>query len=553
MSNLNKKGMFWNTKNDLMSGLIVFLIALPLCLGIAQASGAPLLSGVVAGVIGGIVIGYFSGSQLSVSGPAAGLVAIVLTALGEMTFELFLCAVMLTGLFQLILGYIKAGTIASYFPTNVIEGMLAGIGLTIIIKQIPDGFGYIDPKQPGGMEDAESGLSMDALSSVFQHVEIGAIVICLIGIIILGLWSTKAFKKLAMIPAGLLVVIIGTVLNMVFKTAAPDLYLDGDLLVKLPTPDSLAGFLDVMSFPDFSGFANPIVWKTGLIIAVVASIETLLCIEATDKLDPMKRVSSGNTELKAQGFGNLLSGLIGGLPITSVIVRSSANINAGGRTKLAAIMHGVLLLVCVISIPAILNMIPKASLAAILIFTGYRLCRPAIFKHMWHAGLSQFIPFLITLLGVVFLDLLSGVGIGMLVAIFYILKNNMRVPFYYKRNIYEDGKEVVHIELSQEVTFLNKGSIKQILEQIPEGTVIVMDATYTEYIDYDVLEMIKEFHASKALDRDIKMSLIGFKNQYHLPKELSVRDVNEVLPNESPVKITAGSYKKLAKQLNDNK
>lgn len=550
MSNLNKKGMFWNTKKDVMSGLIVFLIALPLCLGIAQASGAPLLSGVVAGVIGGIVIGYFSGSQLSVSGPAAGLVAIVLTALGEMSFELFLCAVMLTGVFQMILGYLKAGTIASYFPTNVIEGMLAGIGLTIILKQIPDGFGYIDPKMPRGIEDAESGLSADAWLSVFNNIEVGAIIICLIGIIILALWSTKAFKKLSMIPAGLLVVIIGTLLNMFFKTSAPNLYLDGDLLVKLPTPENLAGFLDVMSFPDFSGFTNPIVWKTGLIIAVVASIETLLCIEATDKLDPLKRVSSGNTELKAQGIGNLVSGLIGGLPITSVIVRSSANINAGGRTKLAAITHGLLLLVCVLAIPAILNLIPKASLAAILIFTGYRLARPAIFRHMWHAGLSQFIPFVITMLGVVFLDLLTGVGIGMLVAVFYILKNNMRVPFYYKRTTYEGGNEVVHIELSQEVTFLNKGSIKQILEQIPQGTIIVIDATNTEYIDYDVLEMIKEFHLNKAADRNIKMSLIGFKNQYHLPQELSVRDVKEVLPNDAPVKITAGTYKKLAKQLN---
>lgn len=547
----NKESIFSNSKKDIMAGLIVFLIALPLCLGIAQASGAPLFSGIVAGVVGGIVIGYMSGSQISVSGPAAGLVAIVLAAIAEMNgqFEIFLCAGIVAGLIQLILGFVKAGGIANYFPTSVIEGMLAGIGLTIIIKQIPDGVGFVVANHNKGMEDAESGFIFNDIINAVQHPEIGAVIICVIGVVILAMWNLKAFSKVKMIPAGLLVVILGTVLNQVFKVAAPSLYLDGDHLVNLPIPSSVGDFFGQFTLPDVSGFANPVVWKYGVIIAVVASIETLLCIEATDKLDPWKRISSTNKELKAQGVGNIISGLIGGLPITSVIVRSSANINAGGKMKLAAITHGILLLVSVATIPMILNMIPKATLAAILIYTGYRLCRPAIFKHMYHNGISQFLPFIVTVLGVVFLDLLKGVGIGGALAIFFILRNNFKVPFYYKRRIYSEKGDVIHLELSQEVTFLNKASIKEVLENIPNGTRIIIDATNTEYIDFDVLEMIKDFHASKAPDRNIQMSLVGFRNVYHVPEQIVASDVVSVLPDESPEKITAGSYKKLMKQL----
>jgi MFS superfamily sulfate permease-like transporter len=546
-----KESIFSNAKKDVMAGLIVFLIALPLCLGIAQASGAPLFSGIVAGVVGGVVIGYFSGSQLSVSGPAAGLVAIVLAALTELggMFELFLCAVMVAGVIQVVLGYIKAGGIANYFPTNVIEGMLAGIGLTIIIKQIPDGLGFVVSNHNKGMEDAESGFIFKDIIHAVQHPEIGALIICILGVSILGLWNLKAFKKMAIIPAGLLVVVLGTILNQVFKLTLPSLYLDGDHLVNLPIPESFGNFFAQFTLPNFEGFLNPVVWKTGVVIAVVASIETLLCIEATDKLDPYKRVSSTNKELKAQGLGNIISGLIGGLPITSVIVRSSANINAGGKMKLSTIVHGVLLLVSVATIPFILNMIPKATLAAILIYTGYRLCRPGIFKHMYHNGISQFLPFVVTVLGVVFLDLLKGVGLGMALAIFYILRNNFKLPFHYRSRKYEGDSEVLHLELAQEVTFLNKAHIKSVLENLKGGTIIILDATDTEYIDFDVLEMIKDFHKSKAPDRNIKMSLIGFKNTYEVPEHIVVKDVKEVLPSKNPIKITAGSYKKLMKQM----
>ncbi|PSK95081.1 SulP family inorganic anion transporter [Taibaiella chishuiensis] len=546
-----EKSFFANAKSDLTAGLIVFLIALPLCLGIAQASNAPPLAGIIAGVIGGIVIGFFSKSQLSVSGPAAGLVAIVIGALEKLgAFEIFLCAVILAGAFQLLLGFLRAGSIANYFPTNVIEGMLAGIGLTIIIKQIPDAVGFVNPKHTEGMTDADDGFTLQSITDSFNHLEPGAIIIAMVGIGILVLWSLKGMKKVQMIPAGLLVVIIGTLLNQLFATVAPSLYVSGNHLVNLPVPKTAGDFFGNFKLPDLSGFANPMVWSTGLVIAVVASIETLLCIEATDKLDPQKRYTSGDAELRAQGIGNIVSGFIGGLPITSVIVRSSANINAGARTKLSTIFHGSLLLVCVATIPFILNLIPKAGLAAILIYTGYRLCRPAVFKHMWHAGLTQFLPFVITALAVVFLDLLKGVGLGMAFSIFYILRNNLRIPFFYKRSVYESG-EVVRLELAQEVSFLNKASIKKTLENIPEGSTLILDATNTEYIDYDVLELIKEFQLSKAPDKDIRMSLIGFRNTYHLDIGSADHKEEEELPGygQKPIRKTAGDYKKLLKQL----
>lgn len=545
-----EKSFFANAKTDLTSGLIVFLIALPLCLGIAQASGAPLFSGIVAGVVGGIVIGFFSKSNLSVSGPAAGLVAIVIVAIQKMgAFDIFLCSVIIAGAIQLVLGFVRAGSIANYFPSNVIEGMLAGIGLTIIIKQIPDAVGYVNPGHTAGMDDADDGFFLNSIEAAINHIEPGSVVIALVGIGILILWTTRGLRKLQMIPAGLLVVVVGTLLNELFRAAIPDLYVSGSHLVRLPVPESPAAFVRQFTLPDFSGFSRPEVWSTGLVIAIVASIETLLCIEATDKLDPLKRYTSGDAELRAQGIGNLLSGFIGGLPITSVIVRSSANINAGARTKLSTITHGVLLLVCVATIPFILNMIPKATLAAVLIFTGYRLCRPAVFRHMWHAGLSQFLPFVVTAAAVVFLDLLKGVGLGMAFSIFYILRNNLRVPFYYKRTVYESS-EVICLKLAQEVSFLNKASIKKTLESIPEGSTIVLDASNTEYIDYDVLELIREFQATKAPDKDIKMSLTGFRNSYRLGEDATVD--GEGPKGERAIRQSSGNYKKLLRQLSSS-
>lgn len=538
---------------DALSGLIVFLIALPLCLGIAQASGAPLFAGIIAGVIGGIIVGSLSKSQLSVSGPAAGLIAIVITAIQSMggSFQLFMCAVMIAGALQLALGLIKAGTIANYFPTNVIEGMLAGIGLTIIIKEAPNAVGFVKGSQGGGLADADDGFTWQAIADSFQRVEPAAAIISISGILVLAMWTTKAFRRLRLVPAGLIVVILGTVLNEIFLAAGHGLALAPSHLVSLPIPESAAGFFRQFSLPDWSGFTNPIVWKTGIIIAIVASIETLLCIEATDQMDPHKRFTSGNAELRAQGIGNLFSGLIGGLPITSVIVRSSANINAGAETKRSTIIHGALLLVCVAAIPAGLNHIPKAALSAILIFTGYRLCRPAVLRHMWHGGWTQFIPFVATALCVVGLDLLKGVGIGLAISIFYMLRQNLRIPFFYQRSSYSNG-DLIRIELSQEVSFLNKAAIKETLRQIPDGSAVMIDASKTEYIDFDVLDVIRDFAGAQAVDKNIKVSLIGFRDDYKLPKASTERELIKSVGNEheTPEK-SSGDYGKLMEELKE--
>lgn len=545
-----KNSLFTYAKNDILAGIIVFLIALPLCLGIAQASGAPLFSGIVAGVVGGIVIGVLSPSVFSVSGPAAGLVAVVVGAITELgSFEIFLCAVILSGLFQLILGWVKAGTFANFFPSSVIEGMLAGIGLTIIFKQLPDAMGYNNNRV--GMADGERGIDPNIFSGIGQNIHLGAVIITLVSLGILIMWSERSFKKLQMIPAGLLVVIVGTLLNLLFHNMGGSLHLNENYLVQLEVPSSVAAFFDQFMFPDFSGFANPLVWQYGLIIAVVASIETLLCIEATDKLDPLKRNTSGNKELIAQGVGNITSGFIGGLPITSVIVRSSANINAGARSKLSTIIHGILLLGCVAAIPSVLNLIPKSALAAILIFTGYRLARPAIFVHMYKVGPTEFIPFVVTAIAVAlpFLGLLKGVGLGMLMSIFYLLRANMRIPYYYKR-VKAENQDVIQLQLAQEISFLNKGSIKSTLDSFPQGSTVIIDASESEYIDYDVLEEIREFYTVKAPTKDIKVSLIGFRNVYQIPSGSTVHVRMSELEQSEDVQKWAGKHSKLLKELN---
>jgi MFS superfamily sulfate permease-like transporter len=548
-----RQSIFAHFKKDALAGLIVFLIALPLCLGIAQASGAPLFSGVVAGIVGGIIIGFLSGSQLSVVGPAAGLTAIVLTAIGDLgAFDIFLCAVVVAGAIQLLLGFLKAGSFSNYIPSSVIEGMLAGIGLTIIIKQIPDAVGY-KKDTSAIMSDADDGFHIDFINNSIQHIELGALMIAVVGLFILIMWQTKWFSKLKLIPSGLIVVILGVVINALLTSNGSAHALEDTHLVSLPVASSFSEFIGHFSMPNWDGFANPKVWQIGLVIAVVASIETLLCVEATDKLDPLKRYTPTNRELKAQGIGNMISGLIGGLPVTSVIVRSSANINAGARTKLSTIIHGSLLLVCAASIPWLLNLIPKSALAAILIFTGYRLCNPKVFKHMWKGGWTQFIPFLVTALAVVGLDLLKGVGIGLVLSIFYILRQNMRIPFYYVRNSYKTG-DVVKLTLAQEVSFLNKASIKDTLDNIPENSSLVIDASLTEYIDFDVLDIIREFHDIKAPEKKITVSLVGFKDEYKIPKSVSEREIVHALKEEDemPVRST-GNYTDLIEQLKNDK
>lgn len=509
-----KKNIKAELSQNFASGLVVFLVALPLCLGIALASGAPPLSGIIAGIIGGIVVGAISNSNISVSGPAAGLTAIVLTAITDLgAFELFLCAGLIAGILQLVLGFIRAGSISNYFPNNVIEGMLAGIGIIIILKQIPHALGF-DSDNMSSETLFENGINFNYFNEVFGAIHPGAVIVTLVSIAILLTWEKVAFlKRIKMLPGALVAVIAGILLNLFFVSTGSSLAISAEHLVPLPVPQSIEDFKNLITLPDFNGFTNPKVWIAGATIAVVASIETLLCIEASDRLDVRRRITDTNLELKAQGIGNLVSSLIGGLPMTSVVVRSSANANAGATSKSSAIIHGVLLLVCVLSIPFILNLIPLATLAAVLILVGYKLAKPATFKHFWHNGKYQFIPFLATVLAVVFTDLLKGVGIGLAISVIYILQGNMKRAYYLSREKLSDADELT-IKLAEEVSFLNKAAIKKTLKNIKSGSKVIIDARTTSYITTDVLEMIQDFANVRAKEENIEVELIGFKTSY---------------------------------------
>lgn len=495
---------------DLPAGLVVFLVALPLCLGIALASGAPLFSGIIAGIAGGIVVGIISGSALGVSGPAAGLTIIVLTAIGNLgSYQVFLLAVVFAGVLQIIFGLIKAGIISYYFPSSVIKGMLAAIGLILILKQIPHALGF-DKDLIGDDEffqkDKHNTFS-EIYYSIIYHSK-GAIIISAVSVALLVLFDTSAFKKIKLfkfVPGALFVVVLGILMNKAFESTIPEWTLENDHLVKLPVANSANEFWSFFTFPDWSAIGNSKMYITAFTIAVVASLETLLCVEATDKLDPEKRTTPTNRELIAQGAGNIFSGLIGGLPLTQVIVRSSANINSGAKSKLSAIFHGFFLLGCAVFIPGLLNMIPLASLAAILLLVGYKLTKVSLFKEMFKLGWEQFIPFIVTILAILFTDLLKGIGIGMVVAIFYILRNNYRQPFYYNETEI-DNKKVITLELPNDVTFLNKGSIKHALEEIPEASTVIIDGSQVKNIDLDVLEIINNFRETSEL-KNIELKL----------------------------------------------
>ena len=504
---------------DLLAGMVVFLVALPLCLGIAVASGAPPFAGIISGIIGGIIVGSMSKSHVSVSGPAAGLIAIILVAVTDLGYETFLVAVMVAGLIQLSLGLAKAGGISSYFPTSVIEGMLVAIGIIIIKKELPHAIGY-DLEHEGDffsyqLLKADEGFFGELLHS-FNYAHTGAIIVSVVSIaIIIAFNKVPALKKIKAIPGALVAVVAGILLNELFKASFPQWIIANEHLVVLPTADSVQAFLGQFQTPDLNGFANPKVWVTGLTIAIVASIETLLCLEAGDKMDPLKRYSSANAELRAQGIGNLLSGLIGGLPMTSVIVRTTANINAGAKTKMSAIFHGIFLLLAVIAIPGLLNKIPMASLAAILIMIGLRLASPKVFKHIWQSGKHQFVPFIITVIAVVFTDLLKGVGIGLVVSIFYILKGNMKLAYFFRKEQHHEG-ETIHIDLAQEVSFLNNAAIKATLSALPQNSKVVVSADNTVYIDHDVLELLRDFVNFGAKDKNINITLKNFKQEYNM-------------------------------------
>jgi MFS superfamily sulfate permease-like transporter len=508
--------IFGSLKNDLPAGLVVFLVALPLCLGVAAASTGRsdlLFSGVIAGIVGGIVVGLVSKSDLGVSGPAAGLVTIVAAAItGLGSYETFLLAVVAAGIIQVLAGFLKAGVIGHYFPSSVIKGMLAAIGIILILKEIPHALGY-DKDEMGDMgfiqKDGHNTFSEIYYSFLFNSP--GAIIISIVSIGLLLLFDMSFVKKIAVfkfIPGSLIVVVIGIVMNQLFKTSSPDLFLNGEHLVKLPVAQTANEFISFFTLPDFSSWTNPKVYEVALTLAIVASLESLLSVEATDKLDPYKRITPTNRELKAQGIGNIVSGMLGGLPITQVIVRSSANISSGGKTKLSTIFHGLLLLVCAIFIPTILNLIPMASLAAILLLVGYKLAKVSLFKGMFKLGWDQFTPFIVTVVAIISTDLLKGIGVGMCVAFFFILRKNYKFSHDIDLSKHEKGEPII-ITLSEEVTFLNKGSIIQTLDHIPANSKLIVDGSKSKNIDYDVAEIIHEFKNYSAKLKNIDMEIIG--------------------------------------------
>ncbi len=519
---------FANLRSDFSAGLVVFLVALPLCLGIAMASGAPLFSGIISGIVGGLVVGYLSTSHLSVSGPAAGLTAIVLTAITDLgAFDIFLTAVFIAGIIQLILGFIKAGSISNYFPTNVIEGMLAGIGVIIFLKQIPHAFGY-DKDYEGDLAflQPDSENTFSEIFHLISHFQLGSIIITLLSLFILIAWTKIEFlKKVKLVPPALVAVIVSILLNEFFIISGSSFSIKREHLVSLPVPNSIEEFKSIFILPNFSALANTKVWLVGITIAIVASIETLLCIEAADRMDEQKRFTDTNVELKAQGIGNIISSLLGGLPMTSVVVRTSANNTAGAKSKLAAIIHGMLLTICVLSIPAILNKIPLATLAAVLLLVGYKLANPKTVIHFWEKGKYQFIPFIATFVAVVFTDLLKGVALGIIISIIFVLKGNLKRAYSFKKEEYTDG-DIIHINLAQEVSFLNKAAIKSTLNEIPENTKVIIDASETIYIAHDILDLIREFKSTRAIDKNIKVKLKGFKKSYNL--ENSIESPNNV-------------------------
>lgn len=507
-----------NIKNDLPAGIVVFLVAVPLCLGIALASGAPLFSGIIAGIIGGIIVGLVSGSHLGVSGPAAGLAVIVLTSIQELggNFSVFLLAVMLAGVIQIVLGYLKAGVIGYYFPSSVIKGMLAAIGILIILKQLPHAAGY-DSDYEGDLAfvQPDGETTFTGIFSALNHITPGPVVITIVALTILVIWDAflvKRHKMFQLIQGPLVAVIAGIGLTWLFNSSVPELAVRADQMVMLPVPPDIHSFFGEFTAPDFTHITNPKIWTIAITIALVASLETLLCLEATDKLDPEKRVTPTNRELKAQGLGNLIAGLIGGLPITQVIVRSSANIQSGGKTKVAAIIHGLLLLVSVITIPAVLNMIPLATLAAILLVVGYKLAKPVLFTSMFRLGWDQFIPFIVTILAIVLTDLLRGIGVGLAVSFFFVLLKNYKVPYFFKKEKHKQG-EAIRIVLSEHVSFLNKASILLTLNHLPENSEVIIDGSNSTYIDHDVKEVIEEFSAQAATKKNIRLQLIDLDNK----------------------------------------
>lgn len=504
--------MFKTLKNDLPASVVVFFVALPLCLGIALASGAPLFSGLIAGIIGGVIVGALSGSKLGVSGPAAGLAAIVLTAIVSLgSYENFLLAVVLAGIIQLIFGILKAGVIGYYFPSSVIKGMLTGIGIIIILKQIPNFFGY-DEESAWDLEffEIDGGNTFSELFAIVENITPGAALIGIISLLLLIFWDKVLIKKskvFEIIQGPFVVVVLGIIFYLLTKQYE-DFSIGVKHMVNVPIPTDLTSFIGQFSFPNFSVITNVEVWVVAFTIALVASLETLLSVEASDKIDPNKNVTPTNRELLAQGTGNIISGLIGGLPITQVIVRSSANVQSGAKSKTSTIIHGFLLLISVILIPALLNKIPLSVLAAILLVVGYKLAKLSTFKTMYSLGWKQWVPFIVTVIGIVFTDLLFGIGLGLAVGIVIVLIKSYQNSHFLHIEDKSNGKQKMKMTLAEEVTFINKGAILKELDRIPENSYLELDVQKTRYLDNDIIEILDDF-AFKAKTRNIDIKLIS--------------------------------------------
>ena len=515
--------MFSKIKSDIPASIVVFLVALPLCLGIALASGAPLLSGIIAGVIGGVVVGFLSQSHVSVSGPAAGLAAVVLSAITQLgSFDIFLLAVVIAGALQIIVGVIKGGFVANYIPSNIIKGLLAAIGLILILKQIPHAVGFdSDPLGDLSYHQQDGENTFTELFKLFNYVSFGSVIISLFSIFTLIYWDKLPFKKSKFFPASLFVVVMGVLLNLVAEKFLPQFAILDKHLVNIP---AFQGFSSLITLPAFSSIGNYNVWVVAFMIAVIASLESLLNLEAVENLDPHKRQASPNKELIAQGIGNVLSGLLGGIPITSVIVRGSVNINAGAETKLSAILHGVFLLISIVLLSSVLNLIPLASLASILLLTGYKLAKVALFKDMYRKGLNQFIPFIVTIVAILFTDLLIGVVIGSLFSTFFLFRSNFNNPFKLrKESLHLD--ETLRMELPNQVSFLNKASIKDTLWSVPNNSKVIIDARNSYYIDNDILEIIDDYKNVVSVERGIKLNVLGMKNHYNLDDHIQFVNV----------------------------
>lgn len=501
-------------KYDLPASMVVFLVALPLCLGVALASGAPLLSGIISGIIGGIVVGVISGSHTSVSGPAAGLAAVVFSAIAQLgNYETFLLAVVLAGIIQFICGIAKAGFIANYIPSNVIKGLLAAIGIILILKQIPHIVGYDrDPEDDFSFFQKDGENTLSELLYIFNYFSWGAVIVSTISIAIFIYWDKSFLRKLKFLPASLFIVILGVIINIIFENFFPELYIEKQHLVNIP---EITHISSLVTQPSFADIGNYEVWLVAFTIAIIASLETLLNLEAVQNIDPHKRHASPNRELIAQGVGNIIVGFLGGIPITSVIVRSSVNINVGAKTKLSTILHGGLLLVSILFLSSTLNLIPLASLATILLMTGYKLAKASLFIKMYKKGANQFIPFMVTIIAIVFTDLLVGILIGLATSIFYLLKSNFKNPFTIEREKLNLG-ETVRIEFPNQVSFFNKASIKETLWALPRNTKVVIDATHSDYIDNDVLSVIDDFKNTVSIEKNIQLNIIGLKDTYNM-------------------------------------